>query len=120
MRRIKPGAFGRLLWAIRTRRQPRSSAGYLRLVWHDFVTHGLFDAGGERCQDCGRDYVLWSAPTALYAMVHGSTRGPLCPWCFDLQARAMGIRIKFIAASLEGRTPSSPQGSEAVTETAAT
>ena len=102
MRRIKPGVRGRLGWAIRLRRHPRyvpgrSVVGRTRLLWHDFIFHPLFE-GGERCQDCGRDYVLWHAPTDLYERVHGSTAGLLCPKCFSRQADEAGIPVEFIAA----------------------
>lgn len=76
----------RLGWAIRMKRRPRSAAGMLRLLWHDFVTHGLFGPGGERCQDCGRDYPLWHADGDLWDRVHGGPGGLLCPHCFDRQA----------------------------------
>lgn len=93
MRRIKPGVLGRLKWAVRQHRHgrpARSTAGRIRLLWHDFVTHVLFE-GGERCQDCGRDHVLWHAENDLYRHVHGSSSGLLCPGCFDRQAREKGL-----------------------------
>jgi hypothetical protein len=93
---IKPGALGRLRWAIRTRRKPASFAGLLRLWWADFILHPFFECD-ERCQDCGRAYVLWHAPGELYAEVHGSGFGLLCPRCFDRQAEAKGITISFEA-----------------------
>lgn len=97
MARVKPGALGRLSWALRQRRRPRSPAGMLRLWWQDFVIHVLFE-GGERCQDCGRGYVLWRAPDDLYVRVHGSGHGLLCPACFARQARVRGIIVEFRAA----------------------
>jgi hypothetical protein len=98
VRPIKPGVRGRLGWAARTHRHahPRSIAARMRLLWHDFVIHGLFE-GSERCQDCGRDYVLWEAPNDLYREVHGSPHGLLCPDCFARQAREKGIVILFAA-----------------------
>lgn len=94
MRRVKPGVKGRLGWALRTHRHahPRSVRARVRLLWHDFVIHGLFE-GGERCQDCGRDYVLWNAETDLYVRVHGNPGGLLCPSCFDRQAREKGLTL---------------------------
>ena len=99
MQRIKPGALGRLRWTMRSRRRPKSLAGLLRLWWHDFAVHVLFE-GGERCQDCGRRYVLWGAPDDLYAEVHGSPHGLLCPLCFERQAAARGIVVRFEARRL--------------------
>ena len=93
---IKPGAMGRLKWALRLRRKPVSLAGRLRMWWHDFVLHPLF-GGTEICQDCGRPYVSWRAPDDLYQEVHGSASGTLCPACFDQQAHAKGIVIGFRA-----------------------
>src|SRR5271154_402062 len=95
---IKPGALGRLRWAIRTGRKPTSFAGLLRLWWADFILHPLFECG-ERCQDCGRPFVLWRAPDALYEHVYGSLRGILCPACFSRRARAKGIAVRFIASA---------------------
>ena len=89
---FKLEAFGRLRWAFRTKRHPRSLAGHLRLLWHDFVIHVLFE-GGERCQDCGCDYVLWEADCDLYERVHGGPGGLLCPRCFSRQAREKGLRL---------------------------
>jgi hypothetical protein len=77
-------------------------AARARLFWHDFVIHVLFE-GGERCQDCGRDYVLWEAPTSLYVEVHGSPWGLLCPGCFDRQAREKGIAVEFVAREIPVR-----------------
>jgi hypothetical protein len=93
---IKRGALGRLRWAIRQRRKPTSLAGRLRLWWADFILHPLFECS-ERCQDCGREYVLWSAPGDLYQEVHGSGFGLLCPGCFSAQADAKGIAVAFVA-----------------------
>jgi hypothetical protein len=106
VRRVKPGALGRLRWAIRTGRKPTSLAGLLRRWWADFIIHPLFEAG-ERCQDCGRGSVLWRAPDELYAEVHGSLHGVLCPACFDRQAAAMGIVIRFEAREV-GRRHNAP------------
>jgi hypothetical protein len=85
---FSPGMTGRLRWALRMRRRPASAAGLLRLWWADFVLHPLFGIG-ERCQDCGRDYVLWDADDELYREVHGSERGTLCPGCFDGQGQKL-------------------------------
>jgi len=93
---VKPGALGRLRWAIRTGRKPTSPAGLLRLWWADFVLHPLFEIG-EHCQDCGRKFPLWRAPDDLYAEAHGSLHGILCPACFGRQAKAKGITVMFEA-----------------------
>jgi hypothetical protein len=91
------GAWGRLSWAWGIRRHPRSPVAWLRLVWHDFIAHGVLNRGGERCQECGRGYVLWRAPDALYEDVHGSCGGLLCPACFERQAAEKGISVEFRA-----------------------
>jgi hypothetical protein len=65
--------------------------------WYDFAVHVPF-GDRERCQDCGRGYVHWHAPDDLYAEVHGSPYGLLCPACFTRQARAKGIVVCFEAA----------------------
>lgn len=75
----------RLRYSLSIRRQPRSLAGLLRLWWHDFVVHPLFE-GGERCQDCGRAYEIWRAQDALYCAVIGSRGGLFCPRCFARRA----------------------------------
>jgi hypothetical protein len=87
----------RLRWVLGMKRRPRSLAAWVRLAWHDFVVHGLFDNGCERCQDCGRDYPLWHAEGDLWERVHGTYGGLLCPSCFDRQAAAKGISIEFKA-----------------------
>ena len=66
------------------------------------MLHPLFESG-ERCQDCGRDFVLWSAPDDLYAEVYGSLRGILCPACFSRRAEAKGIAVGFEAVRTGGR-----------------
>jgi hypothetical protein len=90
------GAIGRLQWAARMKRRPRSVVGYCRLLWHDFVIHPLF-VGHEVCQDCGRGYPLWHAEGDLWDRVHGSPGGLLCPHCFDRQAQEAGFSIEFRA-----------------------
>lgn len=94
--KIKPGAIGRLRYALRLRRKPVNLAARLRMYWNDFVIHVLFE-GGEICQDCGRGYVLWRAPDELYREVHGSAYGLLCPACFDCHAETKGIVVGFRA-----------------------
>jgi hypothetical protein len=97
MKRVKPGVLGRLRYSLRMGRKPVSLAGLFRLWWADFVIHPLFELG-ERCQDCGRSFVLWWAPDDdLYVEVHGSPYGILCPACFDRQAEAKGITVRFEA-----------------------
>lgn len=75
----------RLGWAWRTARhaEPLSFDARLRLLWHDFVLHGLVNRGGERCQDCGRDYPAWWANDAEWIDVMGYPSGLLCQRCFD-------------------------------------
>ena len=90
---------GRLGWAAGMRRR-RKPAVWARLAWHDFIVHGLRNRGGERCQECGRGYPLWRAPDNLYALVHGTTAGLLCPACFDRKARAHGLSVEFQAVQL--------------------
>lgn len=93
---IKRGVRARLRWAVHQHRKPTSLAGLLRLWWADLILHPFFECG-ERCQDCGREYVLWHAPDDLYAEVHGSGFGLLCPGCFSRQADAKGITVCFAA-----------------------
>ena len=102
---IKSGALGRLRWAIQTGRKPTSLLGLLRLWWADFILHPLFEIG-ERCQDCGRKFPLWSAPDDLYAEVCRSLRGILCPACFSRRATAKGIIVRFDARAMR-RQPES-------------
>lgn len=92
---------GRLAWACRMRRRPRTVVGYLRLLRHDFVTHGLFGPGGERCQDCGCDYPLWWAEGDLWESVFGTDGGLSCPGCFDRRATKAGITVEFRAVRFE-------------------
>ena len=87
----------RLKWALRMKRRRWPPSVWLRLVWHDFVTHGLLGPGGEVCQDCGRAYVLWHAEGDLWDRVHGTPCGLLCPACFDRQAREAGVLVEFRA-----------------------
>lgn len=89
----------RLKWAARStwHGRPRTLPARLRLLYADFILHGLFGPGGERCQDCGRDYPLWHVEGDLWERVHGKYGGLLCPTCFDRQARAVGISIEFRA-----------------------
>lgn len=93
---VRPDAAGRLRYMLRFRRKPISLAARLRMYWRDFVIHVLFE-DTESCQDCGRPYVWWRAPDELYGEVHGSLRGTLCPGCFDRQATAKGIVVRFEA-----------------------
>src|SRR5579872_7127106 len=89
--RAKPGVYGRLRYALRMKRRPRSLAGLARLLWEDFAVHVLFE-GGEVCQDCGRRYPLWHADydENLWERVIGHGGGLLCPGCFDRRAREAG------------------------------
>lgn len=95
---ISSGIVGRLRWSVRTGRNPASFAALLRLWWADFVLHPLFGIG-ERCQDCGRGFVLWRAPDELYTVVYGSLRGILCPACFSRRGAAKGITVAFEAVT---------------------
>jgi hypothetical protein len=74
----------RLCWAARTAyyAQPKSLAARLRLLWHDFIIHTLCNRGGERCQDCGRDFPLWRADDVQWNRVMGGPWGILCAACF--------------------------------------
>lgn len=76
---------GRLRWAARTARhaEPLTLAARLRLLWHDFVVHGLFNKGGERCQDCGRDTGGWHIDDDEWIAVMGYPSGLLCRPCFN-------------------------------------
>lgn len=90
----KPRCFGRVghtagrlhwaaTWTLHAR--PRSLPARLRLLWHDFVLHGLLNRGVERCQDCGRAYDFWHAENAVWRRVMGSEGGLLCQPCFDVR-----------------------------------
>lgn len=88
---------GRLGYALHQRRRPRTAAAWLRLAWHDFITHALLNRGGERCQDCGRGYPLWRAGNDLYVEVVGNDGGLFCPSCFGRRAEAQGIVVQYRA-----------------------
>ena len=92
------GMYGRLRYCLRIKRRPRTVAGYLRLLWEDFVIHLLFE-GGEVCQDCGRRYPLWHADydENLWERVIGHGGGLLCPSCFARRAAEAGISVEFVA-----------------------
>lgn len=94
---------GRIGWAARSFGcavrfgRPCSPVAHLRLLWHDFIIHALLNRGGERCQRCGNNYVLWHAPSELWDRVHGSPAGLLCPQCFSREAERFGISVDFAA-----------------------
>lgn len=46
---------------------------------------------GEACQFCGRRYVLWHAPNAIWNEVIGDSSGLSCPSCFDQRCAERGI-----------------------------
>jgi hypothetical protein len=74
---------GRLRWACGPRRaHAKDRTARWRLLWHDFVVHGMFNRGGERCQDCGHDYPAWRASDEDWYRVVGGPGGLLCPACF--------------------------------------
>lgn len=113
---MKPGALGRFAWAARNRRQPTSLAGLLRLWWHDFVIHPLFE-GGERCQDCGHDYPLWHAEGNLWERIRGTTGGLLCPTCFDRQAHEAGVVVEYRAIPFDSAVAAALSSSPPVSRT---
>lgn len=84
---------GRLRYAVRMtwNGEPKNIAARLRLLYRDFITHGLFGPDGERCQDCGRGYPLWRVSDDLYLEVIGNNGGLLCLGCFDERASDKGI-----------------------------
>lgn len=91
---------GRLGYALRATRlaDPKSFGARLRMLWQDFVVHGLFGPGGEVCWDCGRTYrkTIWWADNALYVEVTGWDRGGLlCPACFSDRADAKGLLLRW-------------------------
>jgi hypothetical protein len=45
----------------------------------------------EKCQQCDRQNVVWSAPNDLWNSVMGSPNGIVCPTCFIVMAAAAGI-----------------------------
>lgn len=85
--------------------RPRTPFAWLRLLWQDFVVHGLFGPGGEVCQDCGRGYPLWHAEKDLWSRIVGGSGGMLCPSCFDRRARRLGLDIEFRAMPFERPSP---------------
>jgi hypothetical protein len=76
---------GRLRWSLGVKRRPKPLAGWVRLLWHDFVVHALLNRGGERCQDCGHDYGGWLVGDDLWLLAMPSLGGLLCPACFVLR-----------------------------------
>jgi hypothetical protein len=96
---VREGRMGRWSWAAKAVRygKPRSFAARCRLLWHDFITHGLLNRGEERCEDCGRGYVLWLAPDDLWLKAKGGTGGVLCPACFAERLERDGFRVMFEA-----------------------
>lgn len=95
---------GRLKWALSAHRKPKTLVGHLRLLWHDFIIHPLF-GGGERCQDCGRSYVLWwTDDESLWQQANdGSLGGLLCPLCFAKRLDANGIVVRFAPTVIKQR-----------------
>ncbi len=97
------GMTDRFRWAWHTNRRPRSVIGLLRMWWHDFVIHPLFE-GTEVCEDCGRsDYPLWHADEALWNAAMGCKGGLLCPTCFSERMDKLGTVIEFEARVLRQR-----------------
>lgn len=90
------GPLRRLRWSLTVRRHPKTLAGWLRLWWHDFVIHPIFE-GGERCQDCGCKYVLWwSDDEDLWRKGNdGNLGGLLCPMCFAKRLDKRGVVVRF-------------------------
>ncbi len=80
----KSHMFGRIQWACKTARRakPGSFTARCRLLWHDFIVHGIFDKGTERCQACGKDYDWYNVPNEEWNVVMGGPGGLLCYSCF--------------------------------------
>lgn len=81
----------------------RRWAGMARALWGRLVENDE----GERCEVCGRDYVLWHANGYLYRRVVGDGGGTFCPACFDHMAEERGIHLewspsRWIARAEEG------------------
>lgn len=75
---------------------------WLRLLWADFIRHGMLGSSGEMCQDCGRPMgIIWHAEDALWVEVVGSRAGLLCPRCFDRRSKDLGLRVVFFAKAGE-------------------
>jgi hypothetical protein len=95
----------RTVWALRTawHAEPKTFAARLRLLWHDFVIHGLLNRGHERCQDCGRPTKDWHTSNDRWRKVVGSPSGLLCEPCFKVR----GVEVPdFWGNRPEGRTGS--------------
>lgn len=76
--------------------------GRLLAALRQFVGAYVLGDDGERCQDCGRSYVLWHADDDLYDLVTGRSSngapasGLFCPSCFDRMAGRRGIDLRWI------------------------
>lgn len=95
---------GRFRYSLSAPRRPRSLVGLLRMWWHDFVIHPLFE-GTELCEDCGRRYPLWSAADHLWTKCMGDFGGLLCPSCFSDRMENKGIIVQFLAVEFDKADP---------------
>lgn len=67
----------------------------------------MTDPSGDQCDKCGREYMaVHRVPTHVWAQIapHPETLGPynngggmLCPDCAAVAAKALGIRLIFVA-----------------------
>ena len=76
-------------WTAWYWRRGRFAAG-LRDLWRTVVYGDI----GEKCQECGRSYLLWHAPDKLWRkLVSKAGNGLVCPACFDRKVRAKGYTL---------------------------
>jgi hypothetical protein len=80
------GTLGRLQHARKMLRVPtRTRSARARLIFHDFIRHGLLNRGHQRCEDCGRRTGAWRTDDVIWDAVMGSDRGILCEPCFAVR-----------------------------------
>jgi hypothetical protein len=77
-----------VLW----RRVYTSPIARLRAFWH----HVVRGYASETCTDCGkRVEVVWLASNELWSEHAGTTKGVLCPGCFDCILERKGIFVRW-------------------------
>lgn len=90
---LERGYWLRLVWNqtkfyLWRRRQP--------IAWLRALGGILLGDNVERCQECGRRYVMWRSTDVLYVQVHGSAFGGVCPWHFDEEAQHRGLALLWV------------------------
>jgi hypothetical protein len=77
----------------------------MRLLWHDFIVHGLLDRGSERCEDCGRptDWETgepWHTTNEEWERVMGGPWGLLCRPCFASRTAPSVVLLAVVTPTL--------------------